>query len=229
MNVATVNAAVKIGPRKWRRCWKDAAATSTVFGMNESLTRRQRALYAALAARNGWGAAGLWGPNPVFYRRRVWRKVESRRVKLHGRLSFAGTFPGFNAAREVTNVTLSSRGDAPFRIGFLCTHLVPNGSKVKEADRQLARQHSRIILARLVNEHTEASRPAVLVGDMNYAGDFELPAARRFKWVTGRRVTKIGVARPVGWEVLGQAEPFETASDHGFGVRATIAATDRNR
>lgn len=203
--VGTVNVPVKVGPRAWTRCWRIMSRKTGAFGVNESLSRRQRAVYAALCVRRGWGQYGLRNsPNPIFYKRECWNKVPGtgRVVELHPAGPWERTYPGYNAARYATLVVLERRSGQ--RHAFVATHLVSAGSKVPAPWREQVRADSLAQLRELVDDLTDLGLVVWLLGDMNLGPAFDM--GDRFQWVRGLGIDKVGVSLPGGI----------TLGDHGF-------------
>lgn len=203
--VGMVNVPVKVGPRSWVRCWRILSRRTAVFGVNESLSRRQRAVYAALCVRRGWGQYGLRNsPNPIFYKRETWTKVRGtgRVVQLHPEGPWARVYPGYNGARYATIVVLERRSGQ--RHAFVNTHLVSAGHKVPAPWREQVRADSLTQLRDLVDDLTDLGLVVWLLGDMNVPKPF--PMDHRFQWVRGVGIDKVGVSLPDG----------VTLGDHGF-------------
>lgn len=203
--VGTVNVPVKVGLKSWVRCWRIMSRKTGAFGVNESLSRRQRAVYAALCVRRGWGQYGLRNsPNPIFYKRECWTKVPGtgRVVELHPAGPWERTYPGFNAARYATLVVLERVSGQQH--AFVNAHLVPAGSKVPAPWREQVRADSLAQLRELVDDLADLGLVVWLLGDMNLPQPF--PMGDRFQWVRGVGIDKVGVSLPDGI----------TLGDHGF-------------
>lgn len=225
MKVGVINVPTSAGPRGWTGCIRAVLAQRpTVFGINESFTRAARAVFITLAVAHGYGQYGARiTPNPIFWRRRHWRKVAGQVHQLHDRLSRYTEWRGFNDARYVTELVLRRRGRRHRRAlqaAVLCTHWVPEGDKVKVEDRWEARQTSIRTIRSLVLEHLAAGRVVILIGDFNLFEPVSLRVGR-FRWIRGQGVDKVGIAVPEGVELTStDYELFLAPTDHKHGVIA---------
>lgn len=223
--VGVVNVPVKVGPRAWATCWRTMARKTGAFGANESLSRRQRAVYAALCAARGWGQYGLRkSPNPLFWSKDTWTKVpgSGRVVELHPPGPWARTYPGYNGARYATIVVLERRSGQ--RHAFVNAHLVSAGHKVPAPWREQVRADSFAQLRELVHDLTDLGLVVWLLGDMNMPQPF--PMGHRFTWVRGVGIDKLGVSLPAG-VTLGD-HSFDLArvpSDHKHGLVCRVHLT----
>lgn len=223
--LGVINVPVKVGARSWAKCWTVMANHTSVFGINESLSRRQRAVYAARCLRRGWGQYGLRNsPNPIFWDRDVWTKVKGsgRIVKLHGPGPWAHSWPGYNGSRYATVIVLQRRSGQQHAI--INTHLVPNGHKVPAVWREQVRGDSFKQLAELVDDLTTFGLVVWLLGDMNVTTPFDM--GDRFRWIRGKGIDKLGVSLPdhiritdAGFELI--ALP-EHVTDHKHGLTARV-------
>lgn len=226
--VGVINIPTSVGARAWQACFLAIAGHAAVFGINEVFTRRAKALFLVLAKGRGFRQYGARkGPNPVFWKWRRYAKVSGRVIRLHERLGRYAEWPGFNDARYVTEVILRRRGrahrDAP-ELVILCTHLVAEGAKVDPADRAAARRTSLAIIRSLIVEHQDAGRVVILIGDLNMHERINL-AIRRFTWVRGDGVDKVGIALPAGYELDDDHTGFDlipAQTDHKHAVAARI-------
>lgn len=222
MKLGVINIPYKVGPAAWEKCWTETADRAEVFGVNESFTKAQRRLYLRLAKEAGYGQYGTRvTPNPVFWDRSKWRRVEASVYEIHGRGPLFRLFPGFNESRYVTEVVLRHRRRQR-EIVVLNTHWVPEGRKVTAAFRDKARAESKAMVARLMRKHVAAGREVFLVGDLNIHASFVLPVLG-FRWARAVGVDKVGVAVPLDREVVrAEADTFPAPTDHKHGVVATI-------
>lgn len=228
MKVGIINAPRKVGRLSWARCWRIMAKRTTIFGVNETLSPAAKATYGALAAASGWGHGGLRdSPNPVFYKRARWRKTYSRVRRIHGPAPaenrLAREFPGFNAARYITEVHLQRRRQKNGRtVVVLCTHLVPNGGKVEAQWRDVVRAMSLDQLRAIVKYNLAAGHEVWVIGDMNIHEYIRIPD---LTWIKGRGIDKIGVAGG-DYDVTGFVEvPAPTDHKHGYVATATVSGT----
>ena len=219
--MALVNVPVKVGARAWRRCWLVMARRSSVLVVNESLSRRQRAVYLALALARGWGQYGTrTSPNPIFYSRRVWRFAAGRVHQLHGTGPWFEQWPGYNGARDVT-ILIADHRRSGLRCAILGTHLVSEGSKVPDGWRDLVRTTSKDTLRTLVQGLMADGCVVLLAGDMNIRDPF--PLGPGFTWVRGDGIDKVGVGVPPGVELGHTAWRLVAApTDHKHGVTARV-------
>lgn len=224
--VGVINVPIKVGPRKWAACWRIMARRTGVFGVNESLSRRQRLVYAALTTSRHWGQYGLWAsPNPIFWNRETWRKVPGSGavIKLHDAGPWAHDFPGYNASRYATVVTLERRR-SKIQHTIICTHLVSDGAKNPRPWRIQVRETSTSQLRNLVDGFTDNGNVVWLFGDMNIKAPF--PMGRRFHWVRGVGIDKVGVAVPRGYhEPRGTFTLPPAPTDHKHGLVAHVELT----
>jgi hypothetical protein len=226
MKVGVINIPARLNdrpdPSHWERCWTLTADRADLFGVNESFTSSQRDTYLRLAKERGYGQFGTRiTPNPVFWDRDHWRKVSGRVHELHTSLSRFREWPGFNEARYVTEVVLRQRGSKR-EVTVLCTHWVPEGPKVTDADRDRARRASKSQVADLVRKHTAAGNDVLLIGDTNIHGTFSL-GVPGFTWIKSLGVDKVGIAVPLDRAVAhSSVREFAAPTDHRFGVAAAI-------
>lgn len=218
LNVAVINAPIKVGADNWAKCWNRAHANSAVFGINESLTKKQRDVYRVQMAKSPKpvGQFGLHQtPNPIFWRKDRFRKLSGKVHQIHPSNTgpLADKYPGFNAARYITEVVLLQKVDKR-EFTILNTHLVPNGPKVNDKWRKKARRKSKRDLRQLVRKHKKAGREVIVMGDMNLYKPFKMPPG--FKWIRKFGIDKIGSTLP------GTASLFEAPTDHKHGVKATL-------
>jgi hypothetical protein len=214
LTVALINVPVKVGAASWEACFR-LAAKSPIFGLNESSTRRQRELYAALSEKIGFSHSGLRNcTNPIFWDADRFTKLFSEVHEIHpaGTGPLADKYPGFNAARTINEVVLADSAGHEFAV--LCTHFVPNGVKVNSAWRDKVRKESKRALRKLAQEHREAGRKVVVMGDMNMYEPFRL--GKGIRWYR-----KFGIDK-IGGTGKGSAKTFKAPTDHKRGVRATL-------
>lgn len=224
MKVGVINIPTSVGAKAWRKCFLLIRARCSFFGVNEAFAPAAKALYIGLAFAHGFGQYGARkSPNPVFWRRKHWRKVSGRVIKLHAQLGRYAEWPGFNDARYVTEVILHRRGRPHLpQVVVLCTHWVPEGPKVTNADRFRARAASKAEIRELILDHLAAGRIVILMGDFNIYDVFDLDIPG-FHWVRGQGVDKVAVIVPAGYELTAaDFETFEAPTDHEHGVAATV-------
>lgn len=220
--VGLINIPIKVGKRAWCRCFGLMLRQTDIFGVNESLTVRQRRLYRQIAREKGWAWAGSTGPNPVFWNRRKYHLISARRVRLHpaGTSRRARLFPGYNAAREVTEVVLGVNGHPGTEVAILCWHGVPGGIRVPRAWRDEMRALTKARIAWLTDKHLGAGRIVFSVADTNIFRAFALGAIR---WLRGRGVDKVGVAVPRNVQITApRAYTFRAPTDHRHGVVGVV-------
>jgi len=218
LSTAAINIPIKVGATNWAWCWLGAYSYGAIFGVNESLTKKQRDVYADRMAGSPQPVAqfGLrQTPNPVFWRKERFQRIYGKIHKLHkaGTGPLAKKYPGYNAARYVTEVVLRQRVDGR-EFAVLNTHLVPNGPKVDKTWRKKARRKSKRDLRQLVRKHKKAGRGVIVMGDMNLYKPFKMPPG--FKWIRKFGIDKIGSTVP------GNASLFAAPTDHKHGVKATL-------
>lgn len=224
MKPGVINVPTSVGPRAWASCFRAIAKRTSVFGINEAFAPAAKALYLALALARGLGQYGVRrSPNPVFWRRRHWRKASGRVIKLHDALSRYGDWPGFNDARYVTEVILRRRGRKGFpQVVILNTHWVPEGDKVNDEDRARARSASLREVRALILEHLAAGRIVILMGDTNIHAAIHLNIPG-LVWIRPLGVDKIAVALPPGWTLDDfDVDTFAARTDHKHGIAAAV-------
>lgn len=225
-----INIPHKVGPAAWLKCWLIMARRTGFFGVNESLSRRQRAVYLAAATARGWGQYGIRSsPNPIFYRRKQWKRdVGSHVVKLHdaGTDGRARLYPGFNSARYATVVCLVRRRTKQRHV-VINAHLIPQ-QKVDADWRDNVRASSFAMIAALVRDYTDNGAVVWVMGDMNYYPTF--PLGRRFHWLRGEGIDKLGVSLPAGM-TLGEVDVriVPAPTDHQHGVVAEVQLLRRDK
>lgn len=214
LSVAMINVPFKIGWVKWQECFLKAAK-SEIFGINECLTGSQRDAYREYSLRHGFQHAALRGsPNPVFWKRDEFKQVSAQIIELHpaGSGDLANRYPGFNAARSVTEVVLLHKKHG--EIAVLNTHFVPNGRKVDNVWRDVVRHKSKKKLRQLAQRHKDMGRIVLPMGDMNIYAPFRLGKGVRWH-------RKFGIDK-IGSSLKGSAKTFSAPTDHKHGVRAKL-------
>src|SRR5690606_9181248 len=143
VRVKTLNVPRKTRNKGIRAAWADATRGVDIVFMQEVFSRRQKTLLAELAERDGFEQDGLWAsPNPIFYRKSVWKRTGADVIELHKRLVWWRKWPGYSAARYATTIGLEHR-KTKLGIGGCNTHLVPRGKKVEPRSRERARIKSK--------------------------------------------------------------------------------------
>lgn len=223
MRIAIINVPTKVGAVAWERCFRETATRAPLFGINEVIAREAKRLYAAQSKTMGYGHAGLVNsPNPVFYNKALYDRMEVRVHTLHARGTspLARRYEGFNDARSVSEVVLMER-DTHKQIVVLNTHWVPEGKKVPAAWRAWARSESKRKVRKLIRFHMKHGRIVYLIGDTNIAGVIDM-GIRRFKWIRSEGIDKIGVAVPKGTTLkTSDYHKYGAPTDHGAGVIAS--------
>lgn len=223
MRIAVINVPTSVGASAWERCFRETAERAPVFGVNETISREAKVLYTKLAHELNLGRACLYvSPNPVFWDRDEYERMEARVHQLHARGTspLARRFPGFNEARSVTEVVLRDK-DTNKQIVVLCTHWVPEGKKVPAAWRAWARSESMRQIRKLIRFHMRHGRIVYVIGDTNIGGVIDM-GIRRFKWIRSDGIDKIGVAVPKGITLKNSDyHKFGAPTDHGAGVVAS--------
>lgn len=231
MKPGVINIPTSVGPRAWASCFRAIAKRTGIFGINEAFAPKAKALYLILAVARGFRQYGVRkSPNPIFWRRRHWRKVSGRVIKLHDALSRHHDWPGFNEARYVTEVVLRHRRrlNSP-QVTVLNTHWVPEGDKVDPTDRAYARSASLREVRALVLEHLAAGRIVIPMGDFNIYAAIEMNVPG-FVWIRREGVDKLGVVLPEGWALDDiDLDVFRAATDHGHGIAADLTITKESR
>lgn len=203
-----INIPLKNGQRGRKRGFYRMAARSDFFVVNEVLNRRAKVGLASVAVRAGWGTAGLYGsPNPIFFDRKVYRKVSTEIVVLHDAApsKAARRKPGYNAKR-VANVSTFIHLETGQRHVVIGIHLVADSKYVDDAWAARVRQVSIKKLTDLVEKHARLGAVVWVLGDTNIRDPFRLGVG--FVWIRPVGIDKAGVATPYGITVL----------DHDFEV-----------
>lgn len=234
--VGVINVPTGVGRDAWEACFRLTAERTAdgVFGINETFSPAQRNLYRRLSADLGLGRFGIPGPNPVFWDQARWELVRGSRRPLHaaGQSVLARRWPGFNAAREATEVVLEDRQTGE-QIAVVCTHWVPQGPKVPAWWRDHAQRTARRRTLRIIRRHLRAGRAVLLLGDFNVYDPIDLadridPELGTFQWIRGRGIDKVGLALPRGHRRgRAGARTFKAPTDHHHGVAATATWTPR--
>lgn len=228
MRVAVVNVPVKVREQAWLACFYLATSATPLgaFGINENLAPAQRRVYKQAAKALGYGRFGLHSPNPVFWDKARWRLLEGSVHQLHppGSSTLARRWPGYNAARSATVVVLEDR-DTREQVTIVCTHWAPQGKKVPSLWGAWARQQAKQQIRGVVRTHLRADRPVWVIGDLNVHGLVDM-AMRRFQWLRGEGVDKVGVALPRGTQLEHSSVATVPApTDHKHLAAATASWT----
>ncbi len=220
--VACINIPTKVGKAAWARCFGLLVARAHIFGINEAGSWRAKRLYIRLARELGLKHYGLSGSNPVFWDPDLFRKLKGRQIKLHARAKgrLARRWPGFNAARYLTEVLLRHRQTRVI-VAVLNVHLVANGWKINARWRARMRKRSLDRIKRLVAFHCfEMGRIVVLFGDTNIADEVNIPG---IVWLFPEGVDKVGIAVPEGMDLAGfDLDQFLAPTDHKKGRAAAV-------
>lgn len=219
--VACINIPTKVGPKAWARCFALVVARAHIFGINEAGSWRAKRLYIRLARELGLTHYGLSGSNPVFWDPDLFRKLRARQVKLHARAKgrLARRWPGFNAARYLTEVVLRHIQSRVI-VAVLNVHLVAPGRKVNSRWRARMRKRSLDRIRRMVAHHILMGRIVVLLGDTNIADEIDV---RGMLWLFPSGVDKIGVGIPEGMDLEGfDLDQFLAPTDHKKGRAAAV-------
>lgn len=225
LRLGTINVPTKVGPRAWRTCWMKTADRADIFGINEVGARMAKRTYLHLANQHGYDQFGTRiTTNPIYWNAGKYRRVSARQYRLHegatGRL--ARRYPGFNAARYVTEVVLEQVAGGP-EIAVLNVHMVAPGRKVNPIWRARMRAQSKRILRQLIAKHQAAGRIVVLLGDTNLRLPFWV--CRGWRWLKGRGVDKVGILVPAGIAVTADVDIFDAPTDHKHGVAVDVDLT----
>lgn len=219
MKIGIINIPTSVGPDSWADCFSLMAERAPVFGINEVFHPKAKALYRDLATQLKLASFGLRrGPNPIFWQRERYEKVEGERHLLHvrGQGVLARLYPGFNDARYATELVLRDRGTKQEFV-VICTHWVPNGSKVAEAWRKWARREAKRGVRKLVKRHLRAGRPVWFIADTNIKDAFGF--GKGFQWIRGAGIDKVGLWLPKGMSAKDlDANLFPAPTDHHHGV-----------
>ena len=219
---ACMNIPTKVGPAAWARCFRLLAERAEFFGINEAGSIRAKRLYRKLAKALGLTSWGLWrGTNPIFWDPDILRFIRGRQIKLHSRGTSikAKLWPGFNAARYVTEVVF--RHIAARRIiAVLNVHLVAPGPKVPSRWRARKRAQSLARIRLLVAAHAALGRIVVLIGDTNIVDDIDIPG---MVWLFPEGVDKLAILVPEGMTLADfDVEQFDAPTDHHHGRAADV-------
>lgn len=226
MRVAVVNVPIKVGPAAWRESFDraDVLSRDGAFGVNETLSPKQRELYRELAKKRNLGWFGLRTGNAVFWDKARWKRIRGEVVTLHarGESALARRYPGYNAARTATVVVLEDRetGD---QVTIICTHWAPQGKKVPAAWGAWARREAKRQIRAVMAGHQASGRVVFLIGDLNVKAVVRM-GLTGFRWLRRYGVDKIGVAVPAGTRfVSGSAKVFKAPTDHKHGVWSVVS------
>lgn len=228
-NIVSMNIPTQVGVLNWgrafRRMFKRPGGN---IGMaQEVFTPKAKKLARRMAKRRGWGSYGVANsPNPIFYDKKVWEKVDGFITRIHGRLSKADDFPGFNGARFVTVLVLRNKVTGRIET-FMNTHLVPEGRKVAALDRIRARRKSKKVIAEIAREQVKLGRTVWIGGDTNWAKNFRLNIPG-FRWIRKKGIDKGGVAPGKGLRVIRQSwDAFHAPEvDHKHGIQFTAVIAE---
>lgn len=219
IKVAVINIPRKLSDEDTRTCWNLTAARGSIFGVNECLSGRQRRIYRE-AMRDfphllrQFGMAQ--GPNPIFWRNDMWRKVSGEVHMIHPANTSAKDakrLPGFYSARYLTELVLSDLAGG-YEVAVLNTHWVSAARGVDKRWVRQCRRTSKKLTRELVRKHQTAGRDVIFMGDTNIRKPFKMP--KGFNWLRGLGIDKAGATRP------GSAGLYDAPTDHRHGVRATV-------
>lgn len=230
MKIAFINVPTGIGPSGWRGCWNAASNRAPVIGFNEILTRSAKDSMLRWAKSDKYSQYGIRQcPNPIFWKKRRWRKVYGHVHKIHS----AGTgyrarhWPGFNGPRFINEVVLQRRGKKR-QIAVLNTHWVPRGPKVPARWRKEMRKESKRLLRELTRKHLNEGRDVYVIGDLNLPGKIKMPDL--FKWLVYKFVDKAGIGVPAGRRLLSaRGTTFPAPTDHKHGGVLGIVRTKKRK
>lgn len=224
ISIGMINVPTKMGTRGYEECYERTSARCDIFGMNEVFARFAKRTVIQESRQHGnaqWGTGR--GPNPLFWDETKYRKRWASQHLLHGRGPRYAQYPGFNERRKATVVVLEDLMDTSNPdTTVINTHLLALASrKIGMVWGRRARKRSLRLIRDIVREHLEAGRIVILMGDMNMRLPFWVN--RRFTWVRGRGIDKIGIAVPKGYRVVKKEfSLFAAPTDHQHGVEADI-------
>lgn len=222
LTATTINIPVQVGSTSWAKCWLKAKKQGPLFGSQECFAQGQKALYRRLAKRHGWGKFGVGHPNPVFWDKNVYEKIDARVIMLHAESKgkLARKKPGFNAERYMTEVVLRHK-----TTGLIVVvenfHWVPE-QFVTAIFRASARHKSKKIARDRIKLHKSMGRIVVPMGDSNIYKRIKLAGT---VWMRALGIDKLGVAVPPKMKVVKATnDPFQAPTDHkrGYKGQATI-------
>lgn len=219
---ASINIPSKVGSQAWKDCWERAATHGDIIGVQEAFLKRAKQTYLSLAQKHGYAQYGTrMGPNPIFWHKATYKKIEARQVQLHGKGTRYKQYPGFNDARYATVVVLEHRQTSE-RFAVINTHWVPNGTlKTTVAWRTFARKEAIRRVAELATQYTDRGLPVIIMGDFNIRDPFHLVAG--FTWTAQSGVDKIGIKLPKTHKLeKSTAHKFTAPTDHKFGIKSRI-------
>ena len=219
IKVALINIPRKLSDEDTRTCWDLTAARGSIFGVNECLSGRQRRIYRDAMKDfphqlRQFGMAK--GPNPIFWRNDMWRKVSGEVHMIHPANTSAKDakrLPGFYSARYLTELVLSDLAGG-YEVAVINTHWVSAARGVDKRWVRRSRRTSKKLARELVRKHRAAGRDVIFMGDTNLRKPFKMP--KGFNWLRGLGIDKVGATRP------GSAGIYDAPTDHRHGVRATI-------
>lgn len=222
IRVGAINVPAKVGRTAWIRCFNIMANRTAAFVQNETLYRRMKVATAAAATARGWGATGLWtSPNPIFFNRRILRKVDSDVRRLHDRGPGYRALPGFNSERYATLGVFRRRGRA-YRsmplISIIGWHLVPQ-FRVDATWRDRVRSESIDQVREMILEQLELGRIVYLLGDTNIVGPIPFGMPARTTSIKPVGIDKAYVFTPDDIEVVRKSFTLPKApTDHKDGI-----------
>ena len=217
LRATTINIPVQVGRGNWEACWLKAKRQGPLFGAQECFNKAQKSLYRRLAKEHGWGKFGVGHPNPVFWDKNVYEKIDGRVIMLHDEATgpLAKKKPGFNAARYMTEVVLRHKGTGLIVV-VLNFHWVPE-QFVNPVFKAMARRKSKKKARKRIRLHKKLGRIVVPMGDTNIYERISLAGTR---WMRPKGIDKLGVAIPSNMVIVELGcDPFEAPTDHKRGYK----------
>lgn len=229
-NIGMINVPSKVGRDAWQKCWMIMMQACVVFGMNETLYPNMKAVYAAIAKKNGWAYAGLWdSPNPIFWDKSKFRKHWHKTVKLH-RARRGLRYPGFRSAR-FANCTVLTSLSTKLKTLHINVHLAAfNNDKVPNEWVQRMHERSLAKIEELVQAGLDQGIDVYLYGDFNIHELLKFKGVKgRYEIIKGRGVDKMYHFRPLkegqksGAKFEHDTLELDAPTDHKHGIVAKAA------
>ncbi len=218
-SVGMINVPADVGPNAWTECFEIMSNHADVFGINEAINRPQKELYSQLAHDANYGAAGLWSsPNPIFYDRAIFNRLDQRTVTLHGRGPRYSEYPGFNDAR-FANVVLLQNRKTKVQATYINVHLAAYNPYKVPGDWVADKHRESLEIIEMLVDKSLNDGDVSLFGDFNIGDPIKFP---KFKGVKTDWVKKVGIDKIVRFSNSPkyQLKTFKAPTDHRRGYVA---------